>query len=280
MSIEKLFEGLDNIYTGEWYNKGKGLFHNHPSNTNKKDSFKVKIFNDTVPEYYEKNIDLNDFLCGVRDDSFDDWFDEKEMNNKLEPIGELPNGYPDYGLIKGKKLKHSSDFYPKPNFGEWKRMLKKEIDTSLKLITALGDKEKYFNYIKSEIKDRRKTIHNESINEFNEFIINQFKEIDDYISKQSERITEIQNIIDNDKITDKLAFNLSQSQLAKLIYLLKQKGFFEKNNVKEITDFFSKYTTVLQNNESKKPNSLRAAFNKLNKEKSSSTWADGITIEL
>lgn len=280
MSIKKIFDELIEVYNQEWFDISKEKFRNHPSNKKNAEKFYVTIIIEDeyfIPEPIE--ISIYEFLCGVKDDKYDDIFDADQTDNNLEVKGELPNGYPEYRIKEGHTFLSSTTLYPSPSLNIWRHTIVNEIEECLKLVISLSDKENYFNYILDLVREYKETCEKIYKGEHNESILKILQEIQDFLYIKSERIFEIQSIID--ECQEKIHFNITQAQLSKLIYLLLNKNILDGGNLSEVTNFFEKYTTVNKGNNKVTPKTLSAAFRRLNSgSKQINKWAETVHIIL
>ncbi|MBP9739167.1 MAG: hypothetical protein KBD28_00655 [Chitinophagaceae bacterium] len=247
MTVNDIFEELDTLYNQQWFDDAEEKFYNHPSNKNKENSFLITFINEPNDnKILNKLITFEDFVLGARDEVTDSVNDEIE-ENKLEIIGELPNGYPDYKLPEDVQFNSSNEWYPIPSLGIWKKKMIAKIDRSLSLISNLAEKELFINSLDTIIKNYKDSF--EVNNKRSAILSKQLNLLYSYISNIGEEISEINTLIEENTENIVLNFNLDQTDLARLIKLLIEKGILENSKKSDnlILKWFSRNATVKSN---------------------------------
>ncbi len=264
MTVNDIFEELDTLYNQQWFDDAEEKFYNHPSNKNKENSFLITFINEPNDnKILNKLITFEDFVLGARDEVIDSVNDEIE-ENKLEIIGELPNGYPDYKLPEDVQFNSSNEWYPIPSLGIWEKKMIAKIDRSLSLISNLAEKELFINSLDTIIKNYKDSF--EVNNKRSAILSKQLNLLYSYISNIGEEISEINTLIEENTENIVLNFNLDQTDLARLIKLLIEKGILENSKKSDnlILKWFSRNATVKSNTAKRiLPKSLDAVFRRL-----------------
>ena len=264
MTVNDIFEELDTLYNQQWFDDAEEKFYNHPSNKNKENSFLITFINEPNDnKILNKLITFEDFVLGARDEVIDSVNDEIE-ENKLEIIGELPNGYPDYKLPEDVQFNSSNEWYPIPSLGMWEKKMIAKIDRSLSLISNLAEKELFINSLDTIIKNYKDSF--EVNNKRSAILSKQLNLLYSYISNIGEEISEINTLIEENTENIVLNFNLDQTDLARLIKLLIEKGILENSKKSDnlILKWFSRNATVKSNTAKRiLPKSLDAVFRRL-----------------
>lgn len=281
--FNELIEQFWNTYNPGWYESSKEKFYAHPSNPERSHNFEVTIHSgdDDNLSCQIKTINLFDFLYGVHDDLFDDLHSDQE-EDKLEIIGELPNGYPDYQIRKGENYISSNSFYPFPNLYKWERQFNLEKKLCIEMLVSLSDKERFYDYAMSQIQELK--MHSTSFDNIEfENILNQFfKKLFDDLLIECSRVSKLQAILSEDN--GKLFFNINQAGLAKIIYLLIQKEILADASADTICHFFTTNAKVLSNKQKfVPPTTLSTEYRRLTSQAQktkTSAWLGLQTIQL
>lgn len=284
MDIRQLFEKILTDFDNTWFQAALLKFKNHPSNPDHADSFFVSIeqpLQNDMWDYLPKRIELKDFLFGVRDDQSDDLHDEMQENDHTETIGVDDDGRPIIDLIEGHTFTPASTFYPENDLAKWLRAIKEEIKACLRLLSSLKEKDIFFDFVARECRAYKGQLANLQLDQTHlHCLIMVLDEVLDLVRSQSERLTVLQTIILENE--ERLPFNLTAAQLAKLILLLVEKDFVDipKDN---ITKFFERYATVKYSGKDVVPKTLSSAFRRLNSANKSAinkAWAASIKLDL
>ena len=284
MDIRKIFGNLINDFDTAWFQDAESKFLNHPSNKNHASSFSISVEKSTEDgqfEYQEKIIELEDFLLGAKDDYFDTIHNELQEDEHVEIVGEIEPGEYDLQLKEGHEFHHSSTFYPTKNLKAWHNELLKEFSICLKFLSSLKEQDVFINYVANECRQLRQTIEELSYTEIHKQCLKKvLDKIQNQAIEQTQRIETLQTIIFD--YEERLPFNLSATQLNKLLLLFIEKGYLDipKDNV---TKFFERHCTVLDKGKRVNPISLSSSFRRLYNKKNSASnkaWARSINLNL
>lgn len=284
MDIRELFEKILNDYDAAWFQDGETKFFKHPSNKDHADSFTIYVEIPTENNqfiYQEKQINIKDFLKGKRDDHFDAIHDELQESENVETIGEIEPGVFDQRIKDGHQIISSTTFYPEKSLNTWRNEILKEVNSCLKLLNSLYEKDVFLNFIVNECRRFRQNIEEHGfVPKHQECLKDALDEVQSLVTKQNERIVTLQSIIFENE--ERLPFNMSAAQLNRLILLLIEKGYLNVPN-DNVTKFFERHCTVMDKGKIVKPATLSSSFRRLNSKKKSATnkaWAKSIDLNL
>ncbi len=284
MDIRELFEKIINDYDAAWFQDGETKFFKHPANKDHADSFTISVEIPTENNqfiYQEKEININDFLKGIRDDYFDDIHDVLQENEHVEITEEIEPGVFDKKVKDGHEFISSSIFYPEIVLNTWRNDILKEVNSCLKLLNSLYDKDVFLNFIVNECRRFKQIIEEQDfVPKHQECLKDALDEVQSLVTKQNERIVTLQSIIFENE--ERLPFNMSAAQLNRLILLLIEKGYLNIPN-DNVTKFFERHCTVIDKGKIVKPATLSSSFRRLNSKKKSATnkaWAKSIALNL
>lgn len=286
MSLQEFFDEFSVKYNKEWFDLSKEKFLAHPSNENRSPTIEITIYDleeasSGNPWTQYKTINLFDFLKGANDDYFADaYYYDQEQNIEITGIDEEKNEIIEN--ISGKSTPPLSSFYPTPNFSEWETKITKEIKACLDLLNSLQDKEVFFDFVLLLVKEQKALIKGLYVDEHLVCLNTVLDEIATFTYKISDKIIGLQTVIGN--FEKKIEFEITQSQLSRLIYLLIEKGLINPlNSHEETLKLFSKYCLVKHKTTYVNPNSLSSAFRRLTSIENSASnkkWADSVNLEL
>ena len=281
-----MFEELNTIYNQAWFDAADEKFYNHPANKNREASFSITIIDEfNEGSLLSKLITFEDFVLGVRFDEFDNMWDESEMD-KLVQVDGLPDGSPVYELPSDVVFKSSEEYYPAVSLSVWKSKIIGKIDKSLDLISNLSDKDAYLGSLNETIQIY-KTEFSEVQNIRKKILDNVINDLLNYIADNTAELKEIQIFINSKTVESKIHLNLTQVNLAKLIYVLNRKEILDLSHSTEsaIIDFFSNNFLVkdrsVKNNKYVSLKNLWVEYEKTKKKfQKNAVWFDSINLGL
>ena len=280
MNIPDIFSELMTTYNKEWFEDSLYKFKNHPSNVTHDLKFNINCFDDSGNNYI-KELEFLDFLEGDRDDSFDKEYEKKMQLDYIKT--KCDGNYSKFYIeqIYNGPIIFESPYYHTNNLATWKNKIFNEIDFCMSYLNSLFEKDKFFNYITRLSKETKETIEASFTSTHKEILLKTINQIIEDISKKSNKTGFLLEIIENQE--DRLNLNITQAQLAKLIFLLKNKELFYETSESDITSFFIKYCTVRKGKKNKNPITLSDEYRRLKSEKKNKKmkeWANAIELNL
>ncbi len=232
--LDNLISEIPIIFNKGWYDNSKALFYNHPSNEKRQDTVEFSQL-DEEENWNPIQVKLFDFLYGVRDEDFDNYFDHLN-DDKLEFVNEWK-----YEVRAGEVYETSNKFYPAITYGKYKRSILNVLEKSTNSVTSFGDKTKILTYTNNLLNDAIKPANSNPAPTNKIFIINLLEEIE----KTYTFLQEVQEVLATNQ--DFISFNLKGAELVRLYYLLNSIGMVSSNR-KQLLAFASKYFKVKDTN--------------------------------
>jgi hypothetical protein len=259
--MDDILDSFLEEYDLKWFQNAKDLFYKHPSNENRQSTFWATEYDfgdGNSMEVINFEIDLAGFVYGKKDQRFDDTWDEKEANEKLETKLDARGNVLVYKEIEGTEYISSSSFYPPITFNQWETDFFLELESYIPLLSTLYEKEKFFNYLTEHIRNVSNKCKEVKDEEYKQIVSVFLGSILESISGSSKKIKYLQGIVGHYEETIKM--DISQAQLARLIFFLVNAKYI-KHTPAEACRLFQKFFQVKSGSEYKKALTLSSAYN-------------------